>query len=661
MSFFVGFSTSYTKHRKTVLIESMTLKTTFDNHQTISIPDISADLLHAVYSSLALTLTAVLINSAIISFMLWDVIAHDIILFWFLAVNIFSVVRIGIYKKIKALDTEEEIPGYWYTITLITSITSGSLWGSAAIFLFPANDIPHQVFLAFVLAGMCAGAVTTLSPFKSSSYSFILLTSAPLIACFLLEDSEIAVSMAIMTTLFTGMLIITSKNLNQTIRESLTIRHQRLIDERTIHYQANYDMLTDLPNRRLLSERLNHEIKRANRHHHFGAVLFMDLDHFKTINDSLGHAIGDELLKQVAQRIKGRIRDEDTVARLGGDEFIILLSKADDDLTTASENAENFATKILQLFHNEFNIDEHIIHTTVSIGISLFPFPESSPEAIIQKADVALYEAKEDGRNTARLFFSEMQQVVNNRRTIEKDLHHAIINDEFELNYQVQVNHEKVIIGYEALLRWNHPEKGQILPDAFIDIAEKCGLIVPIGEWVLKTACQQFLKITQTRKDLKICVNVSPRQFSEPLFIDKIKTIIADTEINPKNIQLEITEGIALKDIENTIKKMRVLKEIGLSFAIDDFGTGYSSLTYLKKLPVDILKIDKSFVLESANNANDAAIVKTIIAMAHNMEIDILAEGVETQQLMDFLIDEGCQKFQGYLYGKPVPINSITY
>jgi diguanylate cyclase (GGDEF)-like protein len=420
-------------------------------------------------------------------------------------------------------------------------------------------------------------------------------------------------------------------------------------------------MLTDLPNRRLLSERLNHEIKRANRHHHFGAVLFMDLDHFKTINDSLGHAIGDELLKQVAQRIKGRIRDEDTVARLGGDEFIILLSKADDDLTTASENAENFATKILQLFHNEFNIDEHIIHTTVSIGISLFPFPESSPEAIIQKADVALYEAKKDGRNTARLFFSEMQQVVNNRRTIEKDLHHAIINDEFELNYQVQVNHEKVIIGYEALLRWNHPEKGQILPDAFIDIAEKCGLIVPIGEWVLKTACQQFSKIAQTRKDLKICINVSPRQFSEPLFIDKTKTIIADTKINPKNIQLEITEGIALKDIENTIKKMRVLKEIGLSFAIDDFGTGYSSLTYLKKLPVDILKIDKSFVLESANNANDAAIVKTIIAMAHNMEIDILAEGVETQQLMDFLIDEGCQKFQGYLYGKPVPINSITY
>jgi diguanylate cyclase (GGDEF)-like protein len=639
----------------------MTLKSTFDDHQTISIPDISADLLRTIYSSLALTLTAVLINSAIISFMLWDVIAHETILFWFFAVNIFSVVRIGIYKKIKTLDAEEKIPGYWHTITLITSITSGSLWGSAAIFLFPVNDIPHQVFLAFVLAGMCAGAVTTLSPFKSSSYSFILLTSVPLIVCFLLEDSEIAFSMAMMSIMFTGMLIVTSKSLNQTIRESLTIRHQRLVDEKTIHYQANYDMLTDLPNRRLLSERLNHEIKRASRHHHFGAVLFLDLDHFKTINDSLGHAIGDELLKQVAQRIKNRIRDEDTVARLGGDEFIILLSKASDDMTTASENAENFATEILQLFHNEFNIDEHIIHTTVSIGIALFPLSETSPDAIIQKADVALYEAKEDGRNTARLFFSEMQQVVNNRRIIEKDLHQAIVNDEFELNYQVQVDHEKNIIGYEALLRWNHPEKGKITPDSFIDIAEKCGLIVPIGEWVLTTACQQFSSITEVQKDLKICINVSPRQFSEPLFIDKIKTVIASTKINPKNIQLEITESIVLKDIANTIEKMETLKSIGLSFAIDDFGTGYSSLTYLKKLPIDILKIDKSFVLESTHNPNDAAIVKTIIAMAHNMKIDLLAEGVETQQLMDFLIDEGCQKFQGYLFGKPVPINSISF
>jgi len=638
----------------------MNPETTHNNNETISTPDISSDLLHTIYSSLALTLTAVLANSTIISYILWDVVAHKNILIWFLAVNLFSVIRIVIHKRFTALDTEQKIPDIWHTIPLVTSIISGALWGSTAIFLFPAHDIAHQVFLAFVLAGMCAGAVTTLSAFKAASYSYILLTLAPLIIRFFLENSEIVFSMAMMTVLFTGMLIITSKNLNQTIRESLTIRHQRRIDEKTIHYQANYDMLTDLPNRRLLSKRLNHEIKRAGRHHHFGAVLFLDIDHFKTINDSLGHAVGDELLKQIAQRIKKRIRDEDTVARLGGDEFIILIAEASDDMTTASDNAENIATEILQLFHEEFNIDEHIIHTSVSIGISLFPLGETSSDTIIQKADVALYEAKEDGRNTARLFYSEMQQVVNNRRAIEKDLHQAIINNEFELNYQSQVDENQNIIAYEALLRWNHPDKGVIAPDAFIDIAEKCGLIVPIGEWVLKTACLQFASIIDDDNNLRICINVSPRQFSDPLFIEKIQIIITETGINPKNIQLEITEGMVLKDIDETIGKMKSLKTIGLSFAIDDFGTGYSSLNYLKRLPIDILKIDKSFVLESIHNANDAAIVKTIIAMAHNMNINIIAEGVETQQIMDFLKENGCELFQGYLFGKPVKIDQIT-
>ena len=413
----------------------MKIKTTLDDNKTSSIPDINSDLLRTVYSSLAITLMAVLINSAMISFILWDVISHDYILFWFLAVNAFSVVRIVIYKKFNALDTEQEIPDIWYTITLVTSITSGLLWGSTALFLFPVDDIAHQVFLAFVIAGMCAGAVTTLSAFKSSSYTFILLATVPLVIRFFLENSEIVLSMAIMTTLFTGMLIITSKKLNHTIKESLTIRYQRLIDEKIIHYQANYDMLTDLPNRRLLNERLAHEIKRADRYNHFGAVLFLDLDHFKTINDSLGHAVGDALLKRVAQRIKNRIRDEDTVARLGGDEFIILLSEAGNKVSTATDNAENFASEILKLFQREFNIDEHIIHTTVSIGIALFPFTNTDSDAIIQKADVALYQAKEAGRNTARLFLTKMQQAVNNQRAIEKDLHQAILNKEFELNY----------------------------------------------------------------------------------------------------------------------------------------------------------------------------------------------------------------------------------
>lgn len=630
-----------------------------DGDNTVSIPDISSDLIRTVYSSLALTLTAVLINSTILSIIQWNVISHETILVWFFATNSLSLARIGIARKFKKLGMERAIPDYWCTITFITSIASGALWGSAAIWLFPTNDLAHQVFVAFVLTGMSAGAVATLSPLKSSSFAFILLTTIPLTTRFLLEDSVITTYMAVMALLFTVMMIVTSKNLNRTIRESMTIRHQRLIDEKMIHYQAHYDMLTDLPNRRLLSERLNHEMKRASRHEHYGAVLFLDLDHFKTINDSLGHAIGDELLKQVAHRIKKRVRDEDTVARLGGDEFIILISEAGDELSSATDNAENFSAEILRLFQDAFDIDGHIIHSSVSIGISLFPLDETSSDDIIQKSDVALYEAKEAGRNTARLFFSEMQQVVNNRRAIEKDLHHALANNEFELNYQPQVDHEKNIIGYEALLRWNHPDKGQILPNEFIEIAEKSGLIVPIGEWVLKTACQQFSEIISGNDDIKICINVSPRQFSEPLFIQKVKTVIAETAINPDNVQLEITEGMVLKDIDETIEKMKILKSIGISFAIDDFGTGYSSLTYLKQLPINILKIDKSFVLESVNNANDAAIIKTIIAMARNMSIDIVAEGVESQQIMDFLLSRGCQKFQGFLFGKPLPLEQL--
>ena len=620
--------------------------------------DIPSDLLRIIYSSIPISLAVIFINSAILSFIQWDVIAHSTILIWFCAINFLSLIRIGLYGKFKTLNPEKTIPGYWHSITLATNVTSGALWGAVAIWLFPENNIVHQVIPAFVLAGMCAGAVTTLSPKMSSSIAFITLALVPLIARFLLEGTSITYAMATMSILFAMTIIVTSKKMNRTIKESLLIRQQRTLAEESIHYHANYDMLTDLPNRRLLSERLKQEIKRSIRHKYFSAVLFLDIDHFKTINDSLGHAVGDDLLKQIAQRIKKRVRGEDITARLGGDEFIILISEAGEDINDATNNAVSFSNEILLLFNEPFVINNHEIHVTVSIGITVFPLTETTPDKLLQKADIALYEAKESGRNTVRLFLPEMQKIVNNRRAIEKGLHQALEKSELELYYQPQVNADNKIFGVEALLRWNHPDKGLVTPDKFIEIAEKSGLIVPIGEWVLKTACRQFSTIT-SNTNLSICINVSPRQFSDSLFIDKVKNIIAETGINPKSIQLEITEGMILENVDETIEKMEKLKSIGISFAIDDFGTGYSSLTYLKRLPVNILKIDKSFVLDVINNKNDAVIVETIIAMAKHMQIDIVAEGVESWEIMAFLESKGCQKFQGYLFGKPLPLTLL--
>ncbi len=620
--------------------------------------DIPSNLLRIIYSSITVTLVAIFINSAIISYIQWDVIAHSTIIIWFSITNSLSLIRIVIYRKFKKIDTKKIIPDYWHSITLAISIASGATWGAVSIWLYPETNIAHQVFPAFVLAGMCAGAVTTLSAKMSSSIAFICLATLPLITRFAFETGSIANAMTIMAISFTIMLITTSKNLNRTIKQSLLIRQQRTLAEVAIHYHANYDMLTDLPNRRLLSERLKQEIKRSIRHKYFGAVLFLDIDHFKTINDSLGHAVGDELLKRIAQRIKKRVRDEDIIARLGGDEFIILISEAGDNIDDATNNVVTFSDEILQLFSTPFIINEHEIHTTVSIGTTVFPLAETTPDNLLQKADVALYEAKNSGRNTARLFLPEMQKTVDNRRAIEKSLHQALEKNELELYYQPQVDVNNNIFGVEALLRWNHPEKGIVTPDQFIGIAEKSFLIISIGEWVLKTACSQLAALS-LENNLTICINVSPRQFADLLFTDKIKQVITETGVNPKNVQLEITEGMVLKNIDETIEKMKKLKQLGISFSIDDFGTGYSSLAYLKRLPINILKIDKSFVTDVTTNSNDSVIVETIIAMAQHMKIEIVAEGVETQQTMDFLKTKGCMKFQGYLFGKPLSLKEL--
>lgn len=637
----------------------MNLESTTRIDRTTDLQDTSSDLLRIVYSSISVTLTAVFINSAILSYIQWDVIAHTTILTWFCLVNAFSLIRFVLYKKFKALSTEKVIPQYWHSITLATSIISGMLWGSVAIWLFPENMIAYQVFLAFVLTGMCAGAVTTLSSRMRLSIAFIVLAMLPLITRFFLEGTTIALAMVLMATLFTVMILVMSKKMNRTLKESLLIRQKNILAEDSLHYNANYDVLTDLPNRRQLGERLKQEINRSIRHDSFGAVLFLDVDRFKTINDSLGHNVGDELLKNIAQRIKSRVREQDTLARLGGDEFVILLSEVDNNAIDASDNTMKFADEILHLFDNPFNINNHVIYVTTSIGATIFPFSGITPENILQKSDLAMYEAKDSGRNTARLFLPDMQKIVNERRVIERGLHSALDNDEFVLYYQPQVDVNNNTYGVEALIRWNHPDRGLINPDEFIDIAEKSGIIIPIGEWVLKTACEQISEYS-LNNDLTICINISPIQFSHSLFVDKVEQIIEQTGVDPNKVQLEITENMVLKDIDETINKMMKLKTLGLSFSIDDFGTGYSSLAYLKRLPIDMLKIDKSFVLDVINDTDDAAIVEAIIAMAKHMKIDVVAEGVETEEVVEFLKSKCCYNYQGHYFEKPMPLDDLN-
>jgi diguanylate cyclase (GGDEF)-like protein/PAS domain S-box-containing protein len=430
--------------------------------------------------------------------------------------------------------------------------------------------------------------------------------------------------------------------------------------EAEVEKLAKSDSLTGLVNRHVLAERLAHTLKVMKRNNKFGALLFIDLDQFKDINDTLGHNAGDSLLKQVAERLPLCVRESDTVARFGGDEFAILLEELSVDRLNAAAQVESIAKKILAALNKPYLLDGREHYNTPSIGAALYS-ADNSPDDILQRADIAMYQAKESGRNTVRFFDPTMQKAIDARVNIERGLQEALINNEFELHYQLQIDSAMKPRGAEAILRWHQPQNGYIPPLEFITIAEKCGLMLPIGQWVLETACKQ-LSVWQANlstQHLVIAVNISANQFNEDSFINDLFHAIKQHDINPNLLKLELTEGMLLENIDDIIVKMEKLKNIGVSFSLDDFGTGYSSLQYLKKLPIDQLKIDKSFVRDLETNDQDRSIVQTIIAMAKSLGIDVIAEGVETEEQKQLLIDYGCKNFQGYLFAKPMPINDF--
>ncbi|OWY28564.1 EAL domain-containing protein [Herbaspirillum robiniae] len=432
--------------------------------------------------------------------------------------------------------------------------------------------------------------------------------------------------------------------------------------EEEIARLAYYDGLTNLPNRRLLLDRLGQAVARCGRGGYHGAVIFVDLDNFKSLNDTMGHDMGDRLLELVALRLKQVTREVDTVARLGGDEFVVLLEDLGTSAEEAEANAEFVCRKILASLNAGYSMDGYEVRSTPSLGVVLFGDGRHTVNDLLRQADMAMYEAKAAGRNTFRFFSPDMQDVLDQIAMLETDLRHALVRRELLLHYQPIVNGDGSLAGVEALMRWQHPRRGLVYPGAFISQAEKSGLIVEFGEWALETACEQLVAWSRdaATEPLTIAVNVSARQFRQPEFTQRVLHILERTGANPRRLKLELTESMLLTDVDDLIRKMSQLKERGVGFSLDDFGTGYSSLSYLKKLPLDQLKIDRSFVQDMLLTPHASSIVRTIVSLAQSMGLQVVAEGVETAEQWAALRKIGCATFQGYLFGKPAAVEDIA-
>lgn len=434
------------------------------------------------------------------------------------------------------------------------------------------------------------------------------------------------------------------------------------VAESEIHSLAFYDPLTALPNRRLLLNRLAKAQAASNRSAQYGALLMIDLDNFKTLNDTLGHDMGDRLLVEVASRLTFRIREGDTAARLGGDEFVVMLEDLGEDAEAAGVQAEIIAEKIrLELARPYVMLGDGEYFHSASFGISLFCGHDKTTEAILKQADIALYKSKDAGRNTIRFFDNEMQTALDIRAGLEAGLRQALSRNEFRLFVQPQVDGARQAIGAETLLRWQPPGKPMVAPGDFIPLAEETGLIVPIGLWVLDMACARLRRWADNPKTagLYLAVNVSARQFRQADFVEQVKAALARNEADPQRLKLELTESLLLDNVDGVVVKMQALRAIGVRFSLDDFGTGYASLSYLKRFPFEQLKVDRSFVRDITVDPDDAAIVRAIIAMGSTLRLNVVAEGVEADEPHAYLVEHGCQAFQGYLFGRPMPFEDF--
>jgi diguanylate cyclase (GGDEF)-like protein/PAS domain S-box-containing protein len=748
---------------------------------------VEADRLRTLYRALPISLLTSIVNAVVLGAVQSAVVALPTVIAWTGAVVLLSLWRIHGYRRFMRQPpaTPGALAGYKRRF-LAEVLASGVLWGAAGIFLYPPHDSLHQMFVVFMLAGMSAGAITTLSPIWRASLAYLVPALLPLTVMLFAGGTALSVPMGLMVLLFLSMVSLASLRSRNNLVELLHARYAQeqadadlrlaattfrsqegiLIADSTgvvlrlndagsrmtgygadtlagvhartlletdetraataeeemasalaqggfwagecnvrthegkripvratvtavrdntgpishyvghfqdisearraqahIEFQAHYDALTALPNRWMLSERLTQDISRCRRHGHHGAVLFIDLDHFKRINDALGHRVGDALLKAVAQRLLDNTRQEDLAARFGGDEFIIVLTELDADPAQAAEQAQRTADKLRAALAVPYVHDDNHLHLSASVGIALYPRDQADAETILTHADIALYHVKEQGRNGQAIYQPRMQDTLRARLDTENALRLALQNDEFELIYQPQVDADGRTLGVEALLRWHRPGQGLVMPDAFIPIAEDdSALILPIGDWTLRTACAslaRWRKILPAQQLPTLSLNVSPRQFFQANFVERVLSHLDANGIDGSALELELTEGVLLNDFAEVRHKMHELAARGVRFALDDFGTGYSSLRYLQQLPIATLKIDRSFVRGLEAESGNAAIIRSIVSVARHLNLGVVAEGVETAAEAQLLIALGCSIHQGYRHSRP--LNEADY
>ena len=453
-------------------------------------------------------------------------------------------------------------------------------------------------------------------------------------------------------------LVLERRGLDEDLRREVA---ERKMADDEIRNLAYHDALTRLPNRRLLFDRLQHAIAASSRSGRYCALLFIDLDNFKTLNDTLGHDAGDLLLQEVSRRLATCLREGDTAARLGGDEFVVLLENLSENAQEAATQAETTGEKIHGALNQTYQLANHEYNGTPSIGVTLFTDHQDTVDELLKRADLAMYHAKSAGRNALRFFDPQMQAVITTRATLEAGLREALLKQQFLLYYQAQVDSQGHVTGAEALLRWQHPQGELVSPMEFIPLAEDTGLILLLGRWVLETACAQLALWAACPElaHLMVAVNVSPREFHHKDFVEQVKSVLVTSGARPQRLKLELTESLLLHDVEDTIVKMTALRAEGVSFSLDDFGTGYSSLSYLKRLPLDQVKIDRSFVRDVLTDAYDSAIARSVIDLGRNLGLGVIAEGVESGAQRDFVAANGCQNYQGYLFSRPLPLHEF--
>ncbi|MGJ8619775.1 MAG: putative bifunctional diguanylate cyclase/phosphodiesterase [Methylophilaceae bacterium] len=560
-------------------------------------------------------------------------------------------------KYHKSINSEQDV-AKWLQLFRIFSGFCGFAWGMSGVLLFP-SDIAHQSFLIFALVGVSGGAVIVYSIDMICSNLFVTALLLPTVYRLISNGSTFTVVIAVLFVVFIIYITLAGRELAKSLRDNITLRVAASHDNERVNKLAYYDVLTNLPNRRLLSDYLNQVFSSCEETKCFGAVLFLDLDDFKNINDIRGHNAGDLLLQQVAQRLQESLRPDDFIARVGGDEFVVVISDLGYKKLKASQTCKLIAEKLINALAQSFKLDSYYYRTSPSIGICVFLGEEFDETEVLRRADIAMYQAKRLGRKSTLQFYDEkLNPDLQERAAIESDLKIALENNQLFLYYQIQSDQYNNSIGAEVLLRWNHPALGFIQPAVFIPIAEESGEIINIGTWLLAQACSQ-LKLwehSSLKNKLKLSVNVSALQFNQPDFVDTVIKVIRATKCNPKLLKLELTESIILQNMDTVIKKMNLLQKEGISFSLDDFGTGYSSLSVLKKLPLDELKIDQSFVSDIDTNNDDRFIAQTIIAMGKNLGLNVIAEGVETEMQRKLLSEYGCHAYQGYLFGKPMPL-----